>query len=117
MSGAKAVKRRPGGLLMGLPPDTRVVIADVTWNDYARLHRVHDSNDRENASLVFELLQESLLQSTGVTRVMSNTLRFGAFLDAAVSRRSHNPVAKPTIALYSARAAQCVWNGRASISI
>jgi len=35
MSGAKAVKPRPGRLLMGLPPDTRVVIADVTWNDYA----------------------------------------------------------------------------------
>jgi Uma2 family endonuclease len=37
MSTAKAVKPRPGRLLMGLPPDTRVVIADVTWNDYARL--------------------------------------------------------------------------------
>ena len=37
MSAAKAVKPRPGRLLMGLPPDTRVVIADVTWNDYARL--------------------------------------------------------------------------------
>ena len=37
MSGAKAVKPRPGRLLMGLPPETRVVIADVTWNDYARL--------------------------------------------------------------------------------
>lgn len=36
-STASAGKPRPGRLLMGLPPDTRVVIAGVTWNDYARL--------------------------------------------------------------------------------
>ena len=37
MSTAKDVKPRPGRLLMGLPPETRVIIADVTWNDYTRL--------------------------------------------------------------------------------
>jgi hypothetical protein len=37
MCTSKAAKPRPGRLLMGLPPDTRVVIADVRRNDYARL--------------------------------------------------------------------------------
>jgi Uma2 family endonuclease len=37
MSTARTVKLRPGRLLDGLRPDTRVVIADVTWNDYLRL--------------------------------------------------------------------------------
>ena len=37
MSTAKVLKPRPGRLLDGLPPDTRVVIADVTWDDYVRI--------------------------------------------------------------------------------
>ena len=37
MSTAKASKPRPSRLLDGLPPDTRVVIADVTWNEIRRL--------------------------------------------------------------------------------
>jgi Uma2 family endonuclease len=37
MSTAKVLKPRPGRLLDGLPAETRVVIADVTWKEYARL--------------------------------------------------------------------------------
>jgi RNA polymerase sigma factor (TIGR02999 family) len=45
------------------------------------MHRVHDSNDRENKSLLLERLQESLMQSNAVTSAMSNTPPTGAFLD------------------------------------
>jgi Uma2 family endonuclease len=37
VSTAKVVRPRPGRLLDGLPPETRVVIHDVAWNEYARL--------------------------------------------------------------------------------
>ena len=51
MSKAKALKPRPGRLLMGLPPDTRVVIADVTWHDYTRL--VNAVAEGENCRVAF----------------------------------------------------------------
>jgi Uma2 family endonuclease len=37
MSTAGALKPRPARLLDGLLPETRVVIADVTWDDYVRI--------------------------------------------------------------------------------
>ena len=52
MSAAKALKPRPGRLLMGLPPDTRVVIADVKWNDYVRL--VDAVGEGENCRVAYD---------------------------------------------------------------
>jgi Uma2 family endonuclease len=59
MSSAKAVKPRPGRLLMGLPPDTRVVVADVTWNDYARL--VAAVADSENCRVAYDRNDNELM--------------------------------------------------------
>jgi Uma2 family endonuclease len=52
MSTAKSVKLRPSRLLDGLRPDTRVVIADVTWNDYLRL--VNAVADSENCRVAYD---------------------------------------------------------------
>jgi Uma2 family endonuclease len=52
MPGAKTGKPRPDRLLLGLPPDTRVVVADVTWNDYARL--VDAVAEGENCRVAFD---------------------------------------------------------------
>ncbi len=37
MSTTSASNPRPRSLLEGVPPETRVIIADVTWNDYERV--------------------------------------------------------------------------------
>src|SRR5580693_4349328 len=52
MSTAKSVKLRPSRLLDGLRPDTRVVIADVRWNDYLRL--VNAVADSENCRVAYD---------------------------------------------------------------
>jgi hypothetical protein len=52
MSTAKARKPRARRLLDGVPPDTRVVIFDVTWDDYETL--VDSIDERENCRVAFD---------------------------------------------------------------
>ena len=52
MSIAKARNPRPGRLLEGFPPDTRIVVAGVTWEDYDRFSRA--ARDGENYRVAFD---------------------------------------------------------------
>ena len=52
MSTAKARKPRPRRLLEGFPPDTRIIVAGVTWADYDRFSRA--VREGENCRVAFD---------------------------------------------------------------
>jgi hypothetical protein len=52
MSTTKAQKPRPRRMLDGFPPETRVVIADVTWDAYESL--VDAVGDGENCRVAYD---------------------------------------------------------------
>jgi Uma2 family endonuclease len=52
MSITEARKPRPRRLLEGFPPDTRIVVAGVTWEDYDRFSRA--VRDGENCRVAFD---------------------------------------------------------------
>jgi Uma2 family endonuclease len=52
MSTARARKPRPGRLLDGFPPDTRIVAAGVTWDDYENL--VNQVGEARNFRIAFD---------------------------------------------------------------
>ncbi len=52
MSTAKTRKPRPSRLLDGFPPDTRIVAAGVTWDDYENL--VNQVGNARNCRIAFD---------------------------------------------------------------
>jgi hypothetical protein len=52
MSTTEARKPRPRRLLDGFPPDTRIVVMGVTWEDYDRFSR--DVREGENCRVAFD---------------------------------------------------------------
>jgi Uma2 family endonuclease len=52
MSTAKALKPNPRRMLDGFPPDTRIIVAGVTWSDYEDL--VDQAGESRNCRIAFD---------------------------------------------------------------